>query len=316
LFVGTAHGLIYKATPPSTVCTNALCSWNETTIYEFTSGTDAFGVTAFDSAGNLYGIGSGGAYGQGAVFELTPLSGGWTEQILYSFTGGADGGGPNSLLLGQDGNLYGTAAGGGNNGCYYGVSCGVVFQLVPSGSGWTENVIYAFTGAYTDGWDPSGLIQDSQGNLYGVDVCFGFLYGGCYPYEYFRLDGVIFGLSRSGGGWEFGQIHTYETSECPLDSRGDNVNAGVTYHALTLDPGGILYATEGGGTIYFCGQNCYIEVSCGGIWSRRSGTVVSGAADIFGNITSDANGNLYGTTSTCGFGTLQRTDGMIWQYSP
>ena len=44
--------------------------------------------------------------------------------------------------------------------------------------------------------------------------------------------------------------------------------------------------------------------------------LVTGDADIFWNIASDANGKLYGTTTTCGFGTLQRNTGMIWQYSP
>ncbi len=81
-------GLIYQAEP----CATATCSWNETTIYQFTGNTDAWGgsVSAFDSAGNLYGVsGAGGAYGAGAVFELTPSQGSWTEKILYSFTGGA-----------------------------------------------------------------------------------------------------------------------------------------------------------------------------------------------------------------------------------
>jgi len=314
---GTSYcGLIYKATPSLTPCVNALCSWNETTIYQFTSDADAGYVTAFDSAGNLYGVGGGGAYGAGAVFELTPSAGGWTEKILYSFTGGSDGGGPNSLLVGHDGNLYGTAGGGGNSNCgEWGGPCGVVFQLVPSGSGWTENVIYAFTGNYWDGWNPSGLIQDSQGNLDGVSVCYAeFFGGGCSVYENW-LAGVIFGLSRSGGGWKFGQIHTWQGSECPADG-GWTVNGGITYSALTIDAAGSLYATEGGGYVGECGENCYVILSCGGILDVGSGTVVTGFADIFGNITSDANGNLYGTTSTCGFGTLQRNTGMIWQYSP
>jgi uncharacterized repeat protein (TIGR03803 family) len=168
-------GLIYEVTPGPAACPSALCSWNETTIYQFTGNTDAGGgtVTAFDSAGNLYGIsGSGGAYGPGAVFELSPSQGGWTEKVLYSFTGGSDGGGPNSLLVGHDGNLYGTAGYGGNNGCANGYAqCGVVFQLVPSGGGWTENVIYAFTGSGSDGWSPGGLIQDATGGLIGSSIC-------------------------------------------------------------------------------------------------------------------------------------------------
>jgi hypothetical protein len=318
---GSYCGLIYKSEPPANVCATALCSWNETTIYQFTGNTDAVGgrVTAFDSAGNLYGIsGGGGVYGHGTVFELSSLQGGWTEQILYSFTGGNDGDGPNSVLLGPDGNLYGTAAGGGNNDCgEYGGPCGVVFHLVPSGSGWTENIIYAFTGNYWDGWDPSGLIQDSFGNLYGVSVCYaGYFGGGCSPYENYWLAGAIFGLSRSGGGWEFGQIHTMEASECP-DDGGEKVYGGVTYSALAFDSAGGLYATEGGSYVGVCGQNCYVLIGCGSSLDVGSGrTVVTGFDDIFYNLTPDANGNLYGTTSACGFETLQRNTGMIWQYSP
>jgi uncharacterized repeat protein (TIGR03803 family) len=316
----TYCGLIYETTPGATPCASALCSWNETTIYQFTGPTDAaFGsVTAFDSAGNLYGVsGGGGANGQGAVFELSPSQGGWTEKILYSFTGGSDGGSPNSLLLGQDGNLYGTAAGGGNNGCGEGGgTCGVVFQLVPSGAGWRENVIYAFTGSYWDGWDPSGLIQDSQGNLLGVDVCYAQWVGGnCSSYENW-VAGVIFGLRRSGGGWEFGQIHTWQESECPSDGPW-TINGGVTYNALTFDPAGNLWAAGGGSYVGECGDNCYVHIGCGEILNVETGMpVISGFIDIFGNIASDANGNLYGTTSTCGFGTQQRNTGMIWQYSP
>ena len=87
-------GLIYEATAGPNACATALCGWNEKTIYQFTGNSDAWGgiVTAFDSAGNLYGIGNGGAYGAGAVFELSPSQGGWTEKILYSFTGQSDGG--------------------------------------------------------------------------------------------------------------------------------------------------------------------------------------------------------------------------------
>src|ERR1039458_3780536 len=80
-----------------------------------------------------------GVYGGGTVFELTPSAGGWTEKIIYSFTGGSDGGLPDSLLLGQDGNLYGTTYYGGDGG-----GGGVIFQLVPSGDSWTETVIASY----------------------------------------------------------------------------------------------------------------------------------------------------------------------------
>ena len=114
----------------------------------------------FDQAGNLYGtteeggnpsqcVGEGN--GCGVVFELIPKAGGgWKEKVLHHFTGGKDGGlSFAGLIFGQAGNLYGTAAWGGNlNYCTpYGFSggCGVVFKLVPnSKGGWNEIVLHRF----------------------------------------------------------------------------------------------------------------------------------------------------------------------------
>ena len=158
-------GLIYNLRPAPTPCTTSSCPWTKSVVYQPTGNNDAYdpGNLVFDEAGNLYGTsGSGGAYGQGAVFELTFSNGGWTETILYNFTGGSDGAGPGSLTLGGDGNLYGT--GGGNAYPY-----GMVFQLVrpPSGGSWTENVIHTFAGQQ-DGQDPYGLVQGGLGSLVGL----------------------------------------------------------------------------------------------------------------------------------------------------
>src|ERR1700722_3629990 len=72
----------------------------EKVLYDFQGGTDGyrpFGPLVFDSAGNLYGTTYYGGneecdLGCGTVFELSPdAHGGWTETVLYRFTGGADG---------------------------------------------------------------------------------------------------------------------------------------------------------------------------------------------------------------------------------
>jgi uncharacterized repeat protein (TIGR03803 family) len=300
-------GLIYEARPRASVCPTALCSWNETTVYQFTGNSDAWNgnVAAFDSAGNLYGISGSdtGAYGAGAVFELTPSSGNWTETILYSFTGGSDGSEPNSLLVGTDGNLYGTTQYGGLSGR------GVVFQLVPAGGTWTENVIHAFTGGATDGWGPSSLIEDGTVSLYGLSTCYNNYNGGCADQGSWT-SGVVFGLAHTASGWVFTQA---QVSAGCWGTPGSS-----TYHALTRDSAGNLYATEGG-VVFLCDSGpaqCYSY--CGAIDKVNGGSypLVGGWADIFGNITSDANGNLYGTTSTCGFESPQRNTGMVWQYSP
>src|SRR5437762_14099549 len=65
-----------------------------------------------DSAGNIYGTTVlGGDFGGGTVFQLRPTPDGWVHTVLYSFTGGADGGEPyKGVTLDREGNLYGTAA--------------------------------------------------------------------------------------------------------------------------------------------------------------------------------------------------------------
>jgi len=139
----------------------------EKVLYDFTGGPD--GGSPIDGllkvGSNLYGIASaGGAHNHGAIFKVT-LAG--KETVLYSFTGGTDGGLPRGTLIrDSQGNLYGTTEGGGDLNCYgpYLAGCGTVFELTPAG---VEKVLYAFTGG-TDGTTPfTGVIRDSEGNLYG-----------------------------------------------------------------------------------------------------------------------------------------------------
>ena len=128
----------------------------EKVLYSFTGGSDGnqpHQGLIFDQAGNLYGATfSGGVYGYGTVFKLTPNSdGSWAESVLYSFTGGSDGGTPDWGRPAFDtaGNLYDVTAGGGNYGY------GVVFELTPNADGsWTESVLHQFTGG-GDGATPT-----------------------------------------------------------------------------------------------------------------------------------------------------------------
>src|ERR1700719_2716493 len=93
----------------------------ETVLYSFLGGNDGWaplGNLASDAAGNLYGTTEeGGAFSDGDVFELTPnSSGGWTETVLYTFTGGNDGRyATGGVILDSAGNLYGTTARAGQN---------------------------------------------------------------------------------------------------------------------------------------------------------------------------------------------------------
>lgn len=124
-------------------------------IYSFGGGGDGEYLdtdVAIDAAGNLYGTSVlGGTFGGGTVWQLAPVGNGWVHTVLYSFTGGADGGEPyKGVTLDSEGNLYGTAVTGGSGSCEGG--CGVTYKLTKSGSTWTQSVIHAFTGA--DGSGP------------------------------------------------------------------------------------------------------------------------------------------------------------------
>jgi uncharacterized repeat protein (TIGR03803 family) len=106
--------------------------------------------------------------GNGTFFELTPKGSSYTEKVVYSFQGSSDGSDPDDtgLVADTSGALYGTTAqGGGVSACSGG--CGTVFKLTPSGSSFTESVLYAFQGG-TDGFNPYGsVVIDGKGKLLG-----------------------------------------------------------------------------------------------------------------------------------------------------
>jgi uncharacterized repeat protein (TIGR03803 family) len=133
----------------------------EKVLYSFTGGADGANPVAGvirDSAGNLYGTTlSGGTAKFGVVYKVDTTG---NETVLYTFTGGADGGEPRAgVVFDAVGNLYGTTSGGGA------ANAGVVFKLDTAGS---ETVLYSFTGG-ADGSHPyAGVILDAAGNLYGT----------------------------------------------------------------------------------------------------------------------------------------------------
>jgi uncharacterized repeat protein (TIGR03803 family) len=163
----------------------------ETVLHSFTGGADGSAPTAGlvrDKEGNLYGTASAGGdlscssgfgSGCGVVFKLDPAG---KETVLYTFTAGPDGESPSAdLVRDKEGNLYGTAAVGGN--CFF---CGTVFKLDPTGK---FTLLHSFTGG-ADGLSPvAPLIRDKKGNLYGTTFFGGDLSCGC---------GVVFKLDPTG----------------------------------------------------------------------------------------------------------------------
>jgi uncharacterized repeat protein (TIGR03803 family) len=102
---------------------------------------------------------SGGKGNAGTVFKFDPNAT-WPISILYSFTGGNDGGGPLAgLVQGSDGFFYGTTPDGGKN------SMGTVFKINPSE---VLTTLYSFNSG-NDGANPAaGLVQGSDGYFYGT----------------------------------------------------------------------------------------------------------------------------------------------------
>jgi uncharacterized repeat protein (TIGR03803 family) len=203
----SGYGTVFKLTP------NSDGTWTESILYNFCSLTNCTdGLSAddltFDQSGNLYGTTPAGGVGCngdgcGVVYQLKPNSNGsWTEIVLYSFTGAADGATPFSgVTFDAAGNLYGTTTNGGNLKCINeGIpGCGVVFQLKPNSDGsWTESVLHNFAD-HPASRPTSRLLFDESGNLYGTTSD-----GGS------ANAGTVFKIApNSDGRWAFKVLHVF-----------------------------------------------------------------------------------------------------------
>ena len=226
-FYGTC-GTVFKITPQGTLTTlYSFCSQSDCT-----DGADPSDALVQGSDGDLYGTtfdggtSSCGGVGRGTVFKIT-LSG--TLTTLHSFDS-YDGFWPYAgLVLATDGNFYGTALNGGVNGLN---GLGTVFKMTPGG---TVTALYSFCSQpnCTDGDSPyGGLVQASDGNLYGTT------YGGGA-----NGDGTVFKITLGG---TLTTLHSFAGSS----------DGFFPYAALLQASDGNFYGTtfEGGahngGTVY------------------------------------------------------------------
>jgi uncharacterized repeat protein (TIGR03803 family) len=277
------YGTVFVLKPPRSICRAIACSWSKTTLYNFNGGSDGShpsGDLLFDNAGNIYGVTSdGGAFGKGVVYKLTRSGSSWTQTVLWSFSGGTDGAGPFSgPAFDSSGNLFGTATFGGNG-------WGVVYELSPSASGWTQKTLYSFT--YYDQNPFGGVAIDPAGNLFG--------FTGANSNA-----GIAYELSPSQGNWVFTLMHAFDPAyEGPFDTP-------------TLDGQGNVY-----GTSAFAGGNgeVFKLTSVGNGWAFTTLYDFTGGDDgffIVGGVVLDGNGNLYGTSAAGG----SRFFGTVWQLTP
>lgn len=277
-------GVIFELSPTAN-------GWTETVLHTFGDDSSDGGYPQagliFDASGNLYGTTRyGGSTDSGTIYELSPTSNGWTETVLYSFTGGVIGSNDGwqpvaSLIFDKSGNLYGTTFAGGT------LNDGTVFELKKTGNGWAERVLYSFTGG-TDGQFPSaGLTLDSHGTLYGAAGAGGVQKGECYQ---FGGCGAVFSLTaKSGGGVEFTVLHEFQGTD----------DGGYPEGTLIIDAAGDLIGTayiEGSGN---SGVVFALQPVQGG-WSEtvlHAFQQTNDGANPAAGVIADHDGNLFGTTT-------------------
>ncbi len=215
------------------------------------------------------------------VANFTVNSGpiGGSLSSLWSFTGASDGADPAAtLVLGSDGNFYGTTSEGGTNGN------GTVFRISSTGN---LTNLWSFTGG-SDGANPYAiLVQGSDGNFYGTTSS-----GGASG------NGTVFRISPSGSLtnlWEF---------------TGGSDGASP-YAGLVQGSDSNLYGTTSGGGA--SGNGTVFRISSTGnltnLWSFTGG---SDGASPYAGLVQGSDGNFYGTT----YGGGANGNGVVFRMSP
>jgi uncharacterized repeat protein (TIGR03803 family) len=238
---GTGCGTVFKLTPHHG-------GYAESILYRFQGGFDGesplYGVIA-DAHAVLYGTTAGGGgfgcergAGCGTVFSLTPERGGYRENIIYRFTGGTDGAGPNALTADAAGALFGTTVsrGVGRN--------GTVFKLTATHDGYLESTVFDFGHAPTGSAPAGNLLIDAAGALYGTTLS-----GGAFA------NGTVYKLTPSHGVYRETVLYAF---------RAGPADGGWPQAGLVADGRGALYGTVSAGGNAICGG-----LGCGAAFEVR-----------------------------------------------
>jgi uncharacterized repeat protein (TIGR03803 family) len=300
---------IYKLTP------NADHShWTESVVYSFTDLNKGFSPGAglayqgqaegelWDGKSTLYGSTlTGGTTFQGVVYSLTPHSGSWTQDVLYTFcskTDCVDGGSPTyvRLLVDKKGKtLTGTASRGGTKGG------GVVYQLAGGKKGWKYSVLYNFCSKEplcADGKGPqSGVVADKDGNFYGTTVST-------------NVDGGIVYKLTPGKKPKFSVLYQYCQTDC---SDGNSIWAGPAIDArgnlytVSLDAG---LAGSGGTVMMLSKKGKKFKPSL--LYSFCKEANCTDGKSPWSPVTLDADGTLFGMTNFGG----AANSGVVFSIKP
>jgi uncharacterized repeat protein (TIGR03803 family) len=156
------YGTVFQLAPVQS-------SWKEYILHHFemlSDGATPYAGLVFNASGSLLGATTAGGGesgdGGGTIFELTYSTSGWSFSVLDGLAGSGISGTYRNVALSASGNIYATTH------CDGPYSAGTVYELTPSGSSWTYNPLYAFTGQSDGLYSFSNLVLDQQGNLYGT----------------------------------------------------------------------------------------------------------------------------------------------------
>lgn len=223
-----------------------------------------------------------------------------TEQVLYPFTGGADGYfSTTGVVMDPSGNLYGVTNFGGSS------FDGTIYELTPNGSGgYTYNLIHSFENSEGNGFANNSLLLDGGGNLYGLAESGG-------PGN----SGTVFELSPGAGGWTLTVLYAFHGGKDGSVGEGN----------LVMDAAGNLYGvTTQGGDVSLCTNGCgtvFELIHSGSVWTKQEIYRFHGKGDgAFpqAGVVFDSSGSLYGTTSQQGIFSKRCTDGCgtVFKLSP
>jgi uncharacterized repeat protein (TIGR03803 family) len=276
------------------------------------------------SNGLLYGTTSSGGsccVGPPAAGTVFALDSATTLTTLHTFMGNDEGffpGGayPSGVMEGADGRLYGTTHWGGD------FDAGTVFSIDGDG---THTVLYSFTGG-VDGWYPyAGLIQGSDGRLYGTTVGGGdgeagtvfaidaagtlttlhsFMGGSEGTLPYARVlqgaDGSFYGTTLMGGPFDAGTVFKVDAAGVftTLYAFTGASDGGSPYAGVIQGADGALYGTTaaGGGS----GVGTVFKLDATGTLATVHTFSRTDGATPLAELLQAADGSFYGTTSAGG----------------
>jgi len=247
------------------------------------------------SNGNFYGTTrNGGVYGFGTVFEVTPEG---ELTTLHTFNS-TDGIYPSGLVQATNGNFYGTTFEGGSINCSGSAGCGTVFEMTPAGK-LTTIYIFCSQSCHDGAWPAGGLIQASNGNIYGTTTA-----GGAYGDSV----GTVFEITPAGKLTAF-------YSFCAGQTKCTDGTGGPPYVLMQATDGN-LYGTTAGANYNVINKNGTIfELTTTGelttLYSFCSQRECTDGADPVAGVLQGTDGTLHGTTA--GGGT--NNEGIVFSLS-